>query len=66
MASYYPGVEHGLKKNHRKFPGIKGKRPDHKAARVAVAKENAQAYANLSLEEKKLRNPNKYADKTTV
>ena len=40
MASFFPGVEHGRKKNHRKYPGIKGRRPDHKAARVAVAQEN--------------------------
>lgn len=42
MASFYPGVEHGMKKNHRKFPGIKGRRPDKKAARIAVAQANEE------------------------
>lgn len=64
MASYFPGVEHGLKKNHRKFPGIRGRRPDHKAARIAAAKKRADVYAALPLEEKMQRNPKKF-DKTT-
>lgn len=64
MASFFPGVEHGMKKNHRKFPGIKGRRPDHKAARIAAAKARAKVYAALPLEEKARINPKKF-EKTT-
>jgi hypothetical protein len=52
----------GEKKNNRKFPGIKGKRPDHKSARKAMADANAAKYAALPLAEKILRNPQKFAD----
>jgi hypothetical protein len=50
----------GSKINRRRYPGIKGKRPDRKAIRQAEAVQRAQAYAVLSLSEKKLRNPKKF------
>lgn len=42
----------GSKINHRKFPGIKGKRPDRKAARKEAATERNLSYALLSPQEK--------------
>lgn len=62
MASFFPGVERGLKKNRRLHPGIKGKRPDHKAMRQREAAERNMVYQALSLLEKVKRNPRKYTD----
>lgn len=50
----------GEKKNHRRYPGIKGRRPDRKSERVETARQRAEAYALLPMEEKVKRNPNKY------
>ena len=50
----------GEKQNHRRYPGIKGKRPDRKAERVETARQRAEVYATLSMSEKMQRNPKKY------
>lgn len=42
----------GSKINNRKFPGIKGKRPDKKAHRQYVAAENKLHFASLNMTEK--------------
>lgn len=47
------------KTNSRRFPGIKGRRPDRKAIRVAAAAERMEAYRALPESEKLLRNPKK-------
>lgn len=50
----------GEKRNQRKNPGIKGRRPDRKAARQAEAVARNTAYQLLNSDEKQARNPNKY------
>lgn len=50
----------GEKQNHRRYPGIKGRRPDRKAERVEAARQRAEVYAALSMQEKMKRNPKKY------
>lgn len=52
----------GEKKNERKYPGVRGKRPDRKAMRRVEAIKRAEAYAALPLSEKIKRNPKKYSD----
>lgn len=52
----------GLKKNHRRYPGIRGKRPDHKAYKREEALARAMVYAALPLAEKMKRNPKKYME----
>lgn len=51
----------GSKINERKYPGIRGKRPDLKARRKVQASERNAAYAALPLEVKKGINPKKFA-----
>jgi hypothetical protein len=51
--------------NERKYPGIKGVRPDYKASRVLDAIARNKAYAGLPLEEKKRRNPKKFVEKVS-
>jgi hypothetical protein len=51
----------GQRKNDRRFPGIKGFRPDRKKMRQEEAEARNLAYQALSLEEKTLRNPKKFA-----
>jgi len=51
----------GEKKNNRRFPGIRGKRPDLKGLRRQEAMERNAAYQALPLEEKMKRNPKKYS-----
>lgn len=55
----------GSKKNHRRFPGIKGRRPDYAAARKQEAATRKAAYAALPPEEKKRRNPKKFVEKVS-
>jgi hypothetical protein len=45
----------GKKTNNRKFPGVKGKRPDLAKFRKDDAKERQEAYSALSVEEKVAR-----------
>ncbi len=63
MASCNNGGMRGMKKNNRRYPKIKGKRPDRKAARREVAASNKKLYDALDLDIKKLRNPKKYEEK---
>lgn len=51
----------GSKKNHRRFPGIKGKRPDLKALRQKEATERQAVYAALPVTVRAERNPKKQA-----
>lgn len=60
MSSEIFGRGSGAKKNERRFPGIKGRRPDRKAARQAEAVARNTAYQLLNSDEKQARNPNKY------
>ncbi|MDE1834527.1 MAG: hypothetical protein KGH64_04270 [Candidatus Micrarchaeota archaeon] len=50
----------GSKKNHRKYPGVRGKRPDLKKIRQTEALERQAQYDALSLEQKMKINPKKY------
>lgn len=51
----------GSKINERKYPGVKGNRPDLKARRKLQAEQRNAAYAALPLEAKKSINPKKFA-----
>jgi hypothetical protein len=50
-----PGING--RKNHRRHPGIKGRRPDLKSFRKKEAEERALAYGSLSTTEKLARLP---------
>jgi hypothetical protein len=50
------------RKNHRRFPGIKGKRPDRREKRLAQVAASRKEWEKLSPTEKAARNP-KQADK---
>ena len=60
MSSEIFGHGSGAKKNERRYPGIRGKRPDKKAIRQVEARMRDEAYQLLTIEEKQARNPNKY------
>jgi hypothetical protein len=57
MSSEIFGHGSGAKKNHRKFPGIRGRRPDRKLIRQAEALARDKTYKDLPWEEKLKRNP---------
>ncbi len=46
----------------RKFPGIKGVRPDRKTRKIQDAISRNESYMKLSLSEKMERNPKKFSD----
>ena len=50
--------------NTRRFPGIKGPRPDKASKRKEEALKRNAAYAVLPIEEKKARNPKKFEENT--
>lgn len=50
--------------NVRRFPGVKGPRPDKAAKRKEEALKRNAAYAALPIEEKKARNPKKFEKKS--
>lgn len=50
----------GKRINSRRYPGIKGRRPDNKKYRQEEALKRNAAYAALPLEAKVERNPKKY------
>lgn len=58
----FHGAGSGLKKNQRKHPGIKGRRPDLKGLHRREAAERLAAYQALPLSEKIKRNPKKFAE----
>lgn len=53
----------GKKINERKYPGVKGRRPDYAKTRRSEALARNKAYAALPLEEKMRRNPKKFEKK---
>ena len=42
----------GKRKNDRRYPGIRGRRPDNKSFRIKDAAERKEAYSKLSNTEK--------------
>lgn len=46
------GTIKGHRNNHRRFPGIKGRRPDRKASRIQLAIENSDRWNGLTTSEK--------------
>lgn len=56
----------GKRTNSRKYPGIFGRRPDNAAYRRQEAAKRQAAYAALPEDEKKRRNPKKYAEKQST
>lgn len=60
MAGTNNGGLRGMKQNNRRFPGIKGVRPDQKAIRKEMADERNAAYAALPIEAKRDINPKKF------
>jgi len=55
------GSLRGQKQNNRKYPGVRGARPDLKQLRVKEAAERNAEYAKLSPADKAARNPKKVA-----
>ena len=62
MSACSNGGPRGQKQNNRRYPGIKGRRPDNKVARKEVAASNKKLYDGLSLDEKKAINPKRYEE----
>lgn len=62
MAGTNNGGIRGQKQNNRRYPGIRGKRPDQKAIRQEMALARNAAYAALPIEAKRDINPKKFAN----
>lgn len=62
MAACNNGGTRGAKKNARRYPGVKGRRPDQAKIRKEEAVVRHAAYAALPLEAKKQINPKKFVE----